>query len=109
MIQLDKKYRTRNGREVRIYAVDGGRGDEVHGAFLLDGFWALVSWRKNGAYLTGSDDTVFDLIEVVPERPKMKAYINKMGVVGFSGGHSSILAYGSDWTRAPWLDEPEGE
>ena len=32
MIDKSKTYRTRDGREVRIYATDGERGLRVHGA-----------------------------------------------------------------------------
>jgi hypothetical protein len=32
MISMDKQYRTRDGREVRIYAVDGGGKYPIHGA-----------------------------------------------------------------------------
>ena len=67
MIELGKKYRTRDGREVRIYAVDGVEGDEIHGsAKSSDGNWDSYSWSLDGKYnspIAGGSD----LIEVQPE------------------------------------------
>lgn len=45
MISKDKKYRTRDGRDVRIYAVDGGCGHTVHGAYFSRGQWLLSGWQ----------------------------------------------------------------
>jgi hypothetical protein len=47
MIDMSKKYRTRDGREVRIYAVDAGGDYPVHGAVLkagTDGNWTARTW-----------------------------------------------------------------
>ena len=63
MIELNKKYRTRDGREVRIYAVDGGGPFPVHGAYKVGGDWYSEQWPKNGSY--GGHD--HDLFEVLPE------------------------------------------
>ena len=64
MISMDKKYRTRGGREVRIYAVDGGGVHCVHGAVKNPEGWAMCSWMQGGSEmpLEGS----CDLIEVKP-------------------------------------------
>ena len=37
MIDKSKTYRTRDGREVRIYATDGVGDQAIHGAVLTDG------------------------------------------------------------------------
>jgi hypothetical protein len=51
MIELGKQYRTRDGREVRIYAVDGGGRFPVHGAVKLnDGTWRQEEWTLTGSY-----------------------------------------------------------
>lgn len=65
-ISMDKQYRTRDGREVRIYAVDGGEAEPVHGA-ILDGIknWITYAWNLNGKAVINSV-TDFDLIEVKP-------------------------------------------
>ena len=50
MIDINKKYRTRDGREVRIYATDGGGPQPVHGAISGLNFWSTANWSKNGSY-----------------------------------------------------------
>jgi hypothetical protein len=73
MISMDKKYRTRDGREVRIYAVDGGGVHLVHGAVKNPEGWAMCSWMQRGSEmpLEGS----CDLIEVKP-RIKRTVWVN---------------------------------
>lgn len=65
MISMDKKYRTRDGREVRIYAVDGNGKWPVHGAIKENEGWNARVWAKDGL-----DDpqrmNPLDLIEVKP-------------------------------------------
>ena len=46
-ISMDKQYRTKNGSEVRIYALDGSDPFFVHGAIKEDGFWYS---RTTGEY-----------------------------------------------------------
>ena len=67
-ISMDKKYRTRDGREVRIYAVDGGGSFPVHGAIRFENFWGLISWDFDGEHATSSLPSFdkYDLIEVKP-------------------------------------------
>lgn len=74
MIDPAKKYRTRDGREVRIYAVDGRKDEEVHGAFLRKGEWTPCSWNKRGLWCDGGIDT-HDLIEVKP-RIQREVWVN---------------------------------
>ena len=64
MISMDKKYRTRDGREVRIYALDGGGTSPVHGAYKDPMGWVSCSWMQEGfkTILEGP----YDLIEVKP-------------------------------------------
>lgn len=66
MIDINKKYRTRDGREVRIYSVDADNLDSVHGAYLhKDGKWMVASWSWGGAR-HDAEETPMDLIEVKP-------------------------------------------
>ena len=66
MIDINKKYRTRDGREVRIYALDGGGALPVHGACRDDetGVWVLSRWKENGSI--SLCDFPSDLVEVKP-------------------------------------------
>lgn len=63
MIDINKKYRTRDGREVRIYAVDGGEPRPVHGAFKDHDGWVVSHWPQDGIqYFEGPHN----LVEVKP-------------------------------------------
>jgi len=71
---MGKKYRTRDGHEVRIYATDGISPSPIHGAFLTIDGWATCNWTKTGAkFLAG--ESFIDLIEVKP-RIKHTVWIN---------------------------------
>lgn len=90
MIDKNKTYRTRDGREVRIYAVDGGGRLPVHGAASRDGkTWVQESWSIGGEW--APDDlaaTPMDLIEVRP-RIQRTVWINMYG------NSELIYGYGS--------------
>lgn len=67
MIDMTKKYRTRDGRDVRIYATDGCV-QPVHGAFARSkGEWLPMSWGEDGK-ISHNGTHNLDLIEVKPER-----------------------------------------
>ena len=75
MIDKNKVYKTRDGREVRIYATDGGESKNgVHGAIKWDWGWGNTVWYPNGGYLSGLGDPR-DLIEVRP-RIKREVWVN---------------------------------
>jgi len=74
MIDINKKYRTRVGREVRIYATDGGQcGTRIHGAVKEKDGWYMLAWSKNG--VVSNIDRNLDLIEVCP-RHKRTVWVN---------------------------------
>lgn len=76
MIDKSKTYKTRDGREVRIYATDGEGPFPVHGAIRLPTFWCPASWNENGLYKTGGIELHdYDLIEVKP-RHKRTVWLN---------------------------------
>ncbi len=75
MIDPKKQYRTRDGREVRIYAVDGSDDYPVHGAFLSNHGWKLESWDLNGYWTDPDHEDNVDLIEVKP-RIKRDIWVN---------------------------------
>ena len=74
-IDPNKKYRTRDGREVRIYATGLGGLYPVHGAINIRGDdWIVTSWMRNGSSF--SDITAdADLVEVKP-RHKRTVWVN---------------------------------
>ena len=73
MININKKYRTRGGREVRIYAVDGDEPRPVHGAVKSQTGWIVSHWPKDG--IQSSYEGSNDLIEVKP-RIKRTVWLN---------------------------------
>ncbi len=84
MIDPTKKYRTRDGREVRIYAVDGGDEFCVHGAIYRPSLnaWEPRQWPASG-HLGGMSAS--DLIEVRP-RIKREVWVNVYPILT-SGGY----------------------
>jgi len=75
MIDKSKIYKTRDGREVRIYATDGGGEYPVHGAHMINGQWLHNGWTACGGYDVEVDEHEFDLIEVKP-RIKREVWAN---------------------------------
>jgi hypothetical protein len=68
MISLDKTYRTRDGKEVKLYAVHEGQNFPVHGAILIDGKWSATMWSVDGKWHPSGPSSELDLIEVKPKR-----------------------------------------
>ena len=71
MISKDKQYRTRDGREVRIYATDGATSGMVHGAIKESIGWLAYTWDKDG----GTYYEHCALVEVKP-RHKQTVWLN---------------------------------
>ena len=63
MIDINKKYTTRDGREVVIYAVYDKGKHPVHGAILEENTWICYSWTIDGK-ASPIVTSYFDLIEV---------------------------------------------
>jgi hypothetical protein len=71
MIDINKQYRTRDGREVRIYATDGGGPCPIHGAISGLNFWSTANWSKNGSYtVVYGQEHDWDIIEVRPRHKR---------------------------------------
>lgn len=67
MIELNKKYRTRSGQQVRLYATDAGEIFPVHGAISTDGEnWFSRSWTKEGRLYADETENSGDLFEAGP-------------------------------------------
>jgi hypothetical protein len=75
MIDTNKKYRTRDGNVVRIYATDGVEPYTVHGAIKWEIGWKTGSWTADGKYSNTVIDRHLDLIEIKP-RIKETVWIN---------------------------------
>ena len=74
-ISLDKKYRTRDGREVKLYATDGGDNYPVHGATKnAEGNWIAWTWAITGRSFM-CEENANDLIEIKEQR-KLVGYVN---------------------------------
>lgn len=91
MISMDKEYKTREGLEVRIYAIDGCGFYPVHGAIKNEYGWNSTYWRGNGMSLKDTPCSS-DLIEV---KPRIK--IERWVLVNSNGDYSI------------WLDKPSKE
>jgi len=75
MIDINKKYRTRDGREVRIYATDGDGDPLTHGAIKDYYRWSAAVWKNDGKWLWsassfGEPSQSLDLIEVPPRHKR---------------------------------------
>jgi hypothetical protein len=69
MIDITKTYKTRDGREVRIYATDGGGVYPVHGAINYYGEWSMCRWTAEGTTFSDDEHCSYDLIEVKSSPP----------------------------------------
>jgi hypothetical protein len=88
MIDKNKQYKTRDGREVRIYATDGAGTRPVQGAIRASNGWYSCNWSQYGKY-SEEPDSPSHLVEV---KPRIK--IERWVMVGRDGGYSL------------WLDKP---
>ncbi len=66
IIDLNKTYKTRDGRPVRIYCVDGGGNYPVHGAYEQNDRWFMETWTSKGFYGDSDEEHQLDLIGVGP-------------------------------------------
>lgn len=62
-IEMGKKYKTRSGQDVRIYAVDSGGIYPAHGAIKCDDVWCAYKWDEKGRFLLCDNAHEFDLIK----------------------------------------------
>jgi len=75
MISLDKQYKTKDGIEVRIYAVDGDGDYPIHGAYRdIVGNWNMAVWTREGLF-NGHDGHCLNLVEI-PQRIKRTVWLN---------------------------------
>jgi hypothetical protein len=90
MIDKFKTYRTRDGREVRIYATDGTDDQGIHGAVKDGNGWTIAAWYGDGVHARSSRNGPRDLIEVRP-RHKRTVWLNVYG------RPDDVTAYNDKW------------
>lgn len=74
MIDLSKTYRTRDGREVKLFMTDGGGSFPIIGVYAVGNEWIANHWLVDGSCSTRTSNP-YDLIEVKP-RIKREAWVN---------------------------------
>jgi hypothetical protein len=74
MIDASKKYRTRSGNKVRIYAMDAGGNWPIHGAVFYPALrqWDAFSWCADGSFRDDRSNGM-DLVEVEQAAPFLMA------------------------------------
>ena len=98
-VEMGKEYTTRDGRAVRIYAVDGGGQFPVHGAVRdSNSTWAAHSWSVAGSWSASHALTDSDLIEA-PRKFRLEGWLNVYKDGEFSGVHQS--KYSADRAALP--------
>lgn len=66
-INLERRYKTKSGDKVRIYAIDGSDPYVVHGAVLTKTGWEAESWTAKGEYFSttfGVGTSTLSLVEI---------------------------------------------
>ena len=114
MIDLSKKYQTRDGRPVRIYATDGRGKFPVHGAIKATAGWTSANWRLDGVYDMPGEDDPMDLVPAPARRYlTLVEAAERFGVDlrvsewGFSNlDHANYVAHVDAGSSAPY-DAPE--
>jgi len=84
MIDINKEYTTRDGNEVRIYAVDGHLKYPIHGAIKREGGCRSMEWTKDGMYHGVGFESGLDLIEKKQTKTihiGVYVYYNKLGII----------------------------
>ena len=94
MIDINKKYRTKDGLEVRLYATDGADDYPVHGAILIEGRWIFRTWTEEGSEILHGANHL-DLVEIV--EPKT-VWLN-------FDGDGSITVYENEQDALKWRSD----
>lgn len=116
-IEEGKFYKTRDGRKVRIYAIDAARPNNVNGAVFDDAFgWLIQAWRQDGSVEKPGTDNNRDIIAEWTDAPDIRweripDYVNAFSVCRLYGlrfDEASIFDHvnhrGDDWAFPNWRD-----
>jgi hypothetical protein len=108
MIDVNKTYRTRDGREVRIYATDGGGDHAVHGSIKMNDGWRCTTWQADGLVIS-KEEHCADLIEVKP-RIKRTVWLHVYRDATFSSDTRILRQMGNPFAMVKVeIDCEEGE
>ena len=91
-IDKSKQYTTRDGREVRIYATDGGGHYPVHGAFKAsDGGWIKEDWTSCGE--VNKDSTARAYLDLIEKKMTAEEWWWNLPSIGSPSEHSEGLVF----------------
>jgi hypothetical protein len=103
MIDMNKQYRTLDGREVKLLMTDGGGSSPVVGAVRQPyGTWDPVRWPSNGLH----EDKNNNLVEV---KPKHVRWLNCYADSDYESRESADRHGGSDRIACIRIEFEEGE
>ena len=68
MIEMGKEYKTREGKPVRLYTVNGANASQpvVGERHIYDDAWGVSTWDTQGRWTHDGAEHKYDLIEVKP-------------------------------------------
>ena len=90
-IDITKTYTTRSGDPVRIYAVDGGGANPVHGAIRDGNEWFLCKWREDGENFSRTNA---DLVPVKQWRGWKDGEAPKFFMIKHKGNGGHYIGHG---------------
>jgi hypothetical protein len=98
-------YKTRDGRKARVLCVDAPGKFPCVGYVPTGGVTVPFSWEVNG--FTGLKGHCAEIVAPWTEpKPRRVAWIDELGYVRIIIDPRG-KRLDAEWTRAPWLDEPE--
>lgn len=116
-IDTSKTYRTRDGKDVRIYSDDGGTDKPVQGAYWdpQTNVWVMTSWSINGKFDTTSDslNDLDIIIENIPASMSTTQVLNgATTTVGVNYGNFGVyltnnvakLVYNNSTKKENWWE-----
>lgn len=92
-LNVGKWYRTRDGRKVIIYALNGMDPFPVHGAILTEDGWAIRVWNRDG-YDWNSSESPKDIVGVWMEPPSLGTITP--GMYRTRDGQQAVVYYVTD-------------
>ncbi|MFA6134687.1 MAG: hypothetical protein WC869_11795 [Phycisphaerae bacterium] len=77
IFKAGETYRTRDGREARVYATDGADNYSIHGAMRLEQGWASMTWTAAGVHcISDHNPSNADLMPPAPKPLEGERWMN---------------------------------